>query len=103
MCTVSCRLQPVLCSAWPAIQDSRLSVTSDIMRIVVSVPLSHVWPYSRQESEDFRSAKTLVSPTSVILCNPLTQQLNISVTQNEEIKGNVPKLRLKTHYDSQTL
>lgn len=37
-------------------------------------------------------AKSLVLPSSVVLCNSLTQQLNISVTQKEEIRGKFPDI-----------
>lgn len=51
--------------------------TGDILPIVRSVSLSHVWPRCRQEREDLR---TLVSPTSVLLCNSLMQRRSMSVT-----------------------
>lgn len=49
----------------------------DILLIVRSVPLSHVWPRCRREREDLR---ILVSPTSVLLCNSLMQRQSMSVT-----------------------
>lgn len=59
--------------------DSRLTVTSDIMSVVVSVPLSMSGLIADNKVKTSELAKTLVSPSSVVLCNTLTQQLRISV------------------------
>lgn len=55
----SCQLQPVLCLGWSAMQQV-VTLHPDatvIMSIVVSVPLSHVWPDCRRESEDLRTCQ----------------------------------------------
>lgn len=72
-----------------AMQDSILTVASDTA--TVSAPFSHVWPHCRQEKENLR---TLVSPSSAVLCNLLMQHLSISYTLNEEMRGKVPTFEI---------
>lgn len=62
-------------------QDSRLTVTSDIMSIVVSEAMSGLVADEKAKTSEL--AKSLVSPISVVLCNSLTQQLNVSVLHTE--------------------
>lgn len=72
----------------------------DILLIVRSVPLSHVWPGCRQEREDLR---TLVSPTSVLLCNSLTQRRSMSVTHRmRKCVTPPPKFKLPYNGGSET-
>lgn len=64
-------LSEVLGSDNSLVEISSQTIISDILIIVFTIPLSHIWPCCRQESEDLR---TLVSPSSVLLCNSLMQQ-----------------------------